>query len=418
MSAAENTNAFRDLMTDGGASGADKVARRALQAVRAHLGMDVAYVSEFVGDRSVYREVDAPGLEAMIKPGDSRSLDEVYCRHILAGRLPEVIPDTAAEPLAMSMPITTAVPIRSHMSVPIRLRDGTVHGMFCCLGFQSNTSLNTRDLQMMKVFAELTAFEIDREVEAKRIVADKTARIQDVMAQRKIAIHYQPIFGIATNRVVGLESLSRFTAEPKRPPNEWFDEAAEVGLSVELEMTAIRMALSVVPSLPDGVYVALNASPQTILSGEIARELNNAALPRIMLEVTEHAEVPDYGKLMDELRPLRERGMRLAVDDAGAGYSGLQHILQLQPDLIKLDMALTRNVDLDPARKALAAALISFARDTNCVIVAEGVETASELNALRTIGASAAQGYFLGRPQPFEQVAGLLFDMPHARQSA
>jgi EAL domain-containing protein (putative c-di-GMP-specific phosphodiesterase class I) len=294
------------------------------------------------------------------------------------------------------------------MSVPIRLRDGSVHGMFCCVGFNPNPSLNTRDLQMMKVFAELTAFEIDREVEAKRVVADKTGRIRDVMAQQKIAIHYQPIFGIATNRVVGLESLSRFTAEPKRPPNEWFGEAAEVGLAVELEMTAIRMALSVVPLLPEGVYLAVNASPETILSGELAREFETAALSRIMLEVTEHAVVPSYERLMDELRPLRERGMRLAVDDAGAGYSGLQHILQLQPDLIKLDMALTRNVDLDPARRALAAALISFARDTNCMIVAEGVETASELQALRAIGASAAQGYFLGRPQPFESVAGLM----------
>lgn len=418
MIAAENKNAFRDLMADAGANGADKVARRALQAVRAHLGMEVAYVSEFVGERSVYREVDAPGLEAMIKPGDSRPLDEVYCRHILEGRLPEVIPDTSAEPLAMSMPVTTAVPIRSHMSVPIRLRDGSVHGMFCCVGFQPNPSLNARDLQMMKVFADLTAFEIDRELEAQKVVAGKTARIRDVIASGQIAIHYQPIFGIASNRVVGFESLSRFTPEPKRPPNEWFAEAAEVGLAVELELTAIRAALSVLPSLPDDIYLAINVSPETVLSGKLARDLNDAALPRIMLEITEHAEVPSYERLMEELRPLRERGMRLAVDDAGAGYSGLQHILQLQPDLIKLDMALTRNVDLDPARRALAAALISFARDTNCVIVAEGVETASELNALRAIGASAAQGYFLGRPMPFESVAGLLGGAAETRRRA
>src|SRR6478735_1313506 len=192
MIAADNKNAFRDMMADAGANGADKVALRALQAVRAHLGMEVAYVSEFVGDQSVFREVDAPGHENMIKPGDSQPLDDVYCRHILAGRLPEIIPDTSAEPLAMSMAITSAVPIRSHMSVPIRLRDGSVHGMFCCVGFQPNPSLNARDLQMMKVFADLTAFEIDREVEAKKIVADKTGRIQSVMAQKDIAIHFQP----------------------------------------------------------------------------------------------------------------------------------------------------------------------------------------------------------------------------------
>ncbi len=408
MIAADNKNAFRDMMADAGANGTDKVALRALQAVRAHLGMEVAYVSEFVGDQSVFREVDAPGLEQMIKPGDSQSLDDVYCRHILAGRLPEIIPDTSAEPLAMSLAITSAVPIRSHMSVPIRLRDGRVHGMFCCLGFQPNSSLNTRDLQMMKVFADLTAFEIDRDLEVQKVVADKTTRIQNVMAQKDIAIHYQPIFGITSNRVVGFESLSRFTAEPKRPPNEWFAEAAEVGLAIELEMTAIRLALSALPSLPDDIYLAINVSPETVLSGVLARDLQTAALPRIMLEITEHAAVSCYDSLLAELRPLRERGMRLAVDDAGAGYSGLQHILQLQPDLIKLDMALTRHVDLDPARKALAAALISFARDTNCTIVAEGVETASELSALRAIGASAAQGYFLGRPMPLDSAMALL----------
>ena len=135
--------------------------KRSLQAIRAHLGMEVAYVSEFVGNQTVFREVDAPGLEAMIKVGDSQSLDDVYCRHILEGRLPQLIADTSTEPLAMAMPITHAVPIGKHMSVPIRLPDGSVHGMFCCLGFKSDHSLRQRDLQMMRVFADLAAFEIE-----------------------------------------------------------------------------------------------------------------------------------------------------------------------------------------------------------------------------------------------------------------
>jgi len=138
----------------------DGMVKRSLQAIRTHLDMEVAYVSEFVGDQIVFREVDAPGLEAMIKPGDSRSLDEVYCRHILEGRLPELIPDTSTEPLAMAMPITQAVPIGKHVSVPIRMQDGSVYGMFCCLGFKPDHSLHERDMQMMRVFAELAAFEL------------------------------------------------------------------------------------------------------------------------------------------------------------------------------------------------------------------------------------------------------------------
>lgn len=138
--------------------------QRALSSVRRHLGMEVAYVSRFENGLSVFREVDAPGLEALIKPGDSRPLEDVYCPHILAGRLPELIPDTAAEPICQAMPITRLVPIGAHVSIPIRLADGTPYGMFCCLSPSPNATLNPRDLQVMRVFADIAAHEIEREV--------------------------------------------------------------------------------------------------------------------------------------------------------------------------------------------------------------------------------------------------------------
>ena len=136
------------LLDDAGvAPEKDFTIQRALEAVRRHLGMEVAYLSEFVGDDSVFHYVDAPGLEALIKPGDKRSLDEVYCRHILAGRLPELIPDTSTEPLAVAMPITQAVPIGSHASIPIRLaagrespRPGRTSGFPSCCGTRPGTA--------------------------------------------------------------------------------------------------------------------------------------------------------------------------------------------------------------------------------------------------------------------------------------
>jgi EAL domain-containing protein (putative c-di-GMP-specific phosphodiesterase class I) len=100
---------------------------------------------------------------------------------------------------------------------------------------------------------------------------------------------------------------------------------------------------------------------------------------------------------------LRTRGVRLAVDDAGAGYSGLQHILRLRPDLIKLDLSLTRNINQDLARRALAAALVNFSVATDSEVVAEGVETAEEMDALRDLGVQKAQGYYLGKPSPFSE---------------
>jgi GAF domain-containing protein len=132
--------------------------KQALAAIRTHLGMDVAFVSQFEADHAILRVVGAPGLEHVIKAGDARPLDEVYCRHILEGRLPQLIPDTAAEPAAAAMPITRAMPIGKYIGVPIQLPDGSIYGMFCCLGAEADRSLRERDLQMLKAFADLAAF--------------------------------------------------------------------------------------------------------------------------------------------------------------------------------------------------------------------------------------------------------------------
>jgi EAL domain-containing protein (putative c-di-GMP-specific phosphodiesterase class I) len=164
--------------------------------------------------------------------------------------------------------------------------------------------------------------------------------------------------------------------------------------------------------------VAVNVSPAAILSGEVAEALKNVPAQRIVLEVTEHAQIADYDALLELLKPLRLRGLRLAVDDAGAGYASLRHILNLQPDLIKLDIGLTRSIDIDPARRALAAALLGFARETNSQIIAEGVETASEFKALRALGIDNAQGYFLARPMPIAQTLALLHQDAAQRATA
>jgi EAL domain-containing protein (putative c-di-GMP-specific phosphodiesterase class I) len=308
----------------------------------------------------------------------------------------------------MAMPITRAVPIGKHMSVPIRMPDGSVYGMFCCLGFAPDHSLHERDMQMMRVFAELAAFEISRELEAVKMGKEKEDRIRTVIEKNQITMVYQPIWDLNPQRPVGFECLARFTGGPSRSPDKWFMEAAEIGLGTLLELAAIRLAQSSLPSFPDDIYLAVNASPKTILSGELSDTLIGMPAERIVLEITEHAHVEDYAGLQRALEPLRSRGVRLAVDDAGAGFSSLQHILQLRPDVIKLDMALTRHIHLDPARRALASALVAFARNTNSRIVAEGVETASELEALRAIGIEKAQGYFLGRPMPFDDATKLI----------
>ncbi len=382
-----------------GTGNVDKV----LHAVRTHLGMDVAFVSEFRSSDRVFRHVDARD-RSPIQPGDAAPLEQGYCQRVVDGRLPELIPDTGREPVALALPETQAIPIGSHLSVPIRLADGRVYGTFCCFSFFADPSLGRRDLQMMKAFADLVADQLDRDLEQARTFDEKKRRIAGVIAGNEPSIVYQPIYNLQTSQVVGAESLSRFRSHPPRSPDEWFADAGQVELRMELELRAIEKALENLPGLPQALYLAVNASPETAAHPSLAALLAHVDTRRVVVEITEHHHVADYAPLLEQLAPLRALGLRIAIDDAGAGYASMRHILNVQPDLIKLDMSLTQHIDRDPKRRALASALIAFARETDATIVAEGVETVEELETLKSLGATRAQGYLLGRPMDVGQL--------------
>jgi diguanylate cyclase (GGDEF)-like protein/PAS domain S-box-containing protein len=394
-----------DLLTASGMPGNGTIGNflaDALAVMRKHLQMDVAFISEFTEGRRVFRHVDSENGNPPIHPGGSDPLEESYCQRVIDGRLPELIPDAFDFPAALELLATKALPVRAHISVPIRLRDGHIYGTFCCFSSMVDQSLNERDTRMMQVFADLTGRQIDKERAADEAYNETRIRIQSVLSNDALTIVYQPIYDVGQERIVGFEALSRFSAEPRRTPDVWYAEAATVGLSIELEIRAIEQALAGIDALPPDVYMSVNASPETIISGELERVLNRAPYDRIMLEITEHNFINEYLKVDDVLRPLRKRGLRVAVDDAGAGYASFRHILNLAPDLIKLDMSITRNIDGNSACRALASALIRFAEETKSIIVAEGVETAAELQTLRDLGVTNMQGYLLGRPALLE----------------
>lgn len=223
-------------------------------------------------------------------------------------------------------------------------------------------------------------------------------RVEDALSGGTVTMAFQPIVDLATDSVVGVEALARFAGPPHRPPNEWFAEAAAVGLGTELELAAVRAALAAVDRIPHEIFMSVNVSPATTVSPELAAMVTDAPAHRIVVELTEHHRIDCYDPLLGALDRLRAHGARIAVDDAGAGHAGLQHILRLHPEVLKLDMALTRGIDADPARRALATALVHFAEDIGSVIVAEGVETTGELDVLRSLAVRCAQGYLLGRP--------------------
>lgn len=229
---------------------------------------------------------------------------------------------------------------------------------------------------------------------------ERSKRIRRVLEGEGLSIVFQPIFDLREGKVVGLEALSRFTIEPNRPPNEWFAEAQTLGMGLELQLTAARAALSHLDELPAGAFLSLNLSPEVAATPEFLQTVAQVPGGQIVVEVTEHAPVADYQTLNQALGVLRARGLRLAIDDAGAGYASLKHILQLSPEFIKLDVALTQGIDSDSARRALARALITFASEIEAVVVAEGIETAEGLETLRTLGVGYGQGNYLARPGP------------------
>lgn len=246
-------------------------------------------------------------------------------------------------------------------------------------------------------------------LEEDRLVADERAalrtRIREVIDREAFDIAFQPVRSLDNSVIVGFEALARFTDERPRTPDRWFNDAQEAELSFDLEIAVARKAMQSLPLLPRGAYLAINVSPETAASSEIERLCTRHAGDRIVLEITEHSSVDDYVVLAERARALREMGVHLAIDDAGAGFASLRHVLRLEPDLIKLDKSITHNIDKRLRHQSLAAALLTFARGTSASIVAEGIETEAELATLKALGVPYGQGFYLGRPGKLPQAS-------------
>jgi EAL domain-containing protein (putative c-di-GMP-specific phosphodiesterase class I) len=222
-------------------------------------------------------------------------------------------------------------------------------------------------------------------------------------------IHLQPVIRLSTHEVVGYEALSRFH---DGTPEIWFQKAWEIGVGIEFEIAAVRRALRLLPCIPEGVFLGINVSPRTLVSNALQRVLSREDGHRLVLELTEHEAISDYTRHRDQIARLRRLGARLAIDDVGAGHSSLVHIIQLRPDVIKIDRALVAGCDLDPVRRVLMQGFVTLARHTQAHLVAEGVETSAEAQGLIESGVAFAQGYLFGRPQPHSLA------VPHERPSA
>ena len=228
------------------------------------------------------------------------------------------------------------------------------------------------------------------------------AQVEAMLASRTLLTAFQPIRSLTTGEVIGAEALSRFLSadSPGISTQTWFAEAASVGLGIDLEIGALQSALAAAVGLPEDLYVAVNLSPRACLDRRVPETMRSCGIPfgRVVLELTEHHEVEDYRQLAAALAPLQQAGVRVAIDDAGAGFASMRHIVQLRPDMIKLDREIIAGINTDTAQRALGAAMVGFAAQIGASLVAEGIETEAELSTVKLLGMSAGQGFLLGRP--------------------
>jgi PAS domain S-box-containing protein len=248
---------------------------------------------------------------------------------------------------------------------------------------------------------------VQRELEEVRL------RIASALTTESFRPVFQPIVDLATGVAVGYEALTRF--DGGLAPDVAFAQAHRVGFGLELESATLRAALAASVQLPDGAWLSLNVSPTMLLAGGLLRDILTVRARPVVLEVTEHDVIDDYGALRDAFVALGA-DLRLAVDDAGAGVANFSHIVELRPDFVKIDIGLIRGINADLSRQALVVGLLHFARASKRDVIAEGVETAAELATLRALDVRFGQGFLLAKPASAASWAATGLALPGIRK--
>ena len=242
-------------------------------------------------------------------------------------------------------------------------------------------------------------------LKAQRDLQDR-CELQEVLLTDQLSTVFQPIVELRRRRVLGYEALSRGPAgSVYQMPLRLFEMAAEADLVFELDRKCRRRALVSAAGLPSGAKLFVNVFPSAMYDPEfqgaalVALAESHGLTPdRVVLEITEKSAIENYGVFVEALAELTKHGFSIAVDDVGAGYSGLEKIAHLNPRYLKFDRELVRNLDSSYIRREMTRALKAFADQIGSTIIAEGIERDGELSALLDLGIEYGQGYLLGRP--------------------
>ena len=374
------------------------------QAVVALDGFDGVMVMLLPSDDEVV-QVAVSGIELPGQAdGEALAVDDVRLLVELSASGPWWMDLHAADGLAAANPEITATMRELGITAtgygPIRW-DGRLIGLLAVATTAADAAeWMPRRLEPLGELASFAGLLLGAQGDRYRRQEGLRSRLRTVIDDQAFHPVFQPVVDLTGGAVVGYEALTRF--DDGVPPDRRFAEAHAVGLGAELEAICVRAALRAAAALPPDRWVSVNFSPSCVIAGVAAEVLADAGRPMVV-EITEHVEVESYPALARAVEALGP-GVRVAVDDAGAGFASLRHILELRPDIVKLDIGLIHDIDRDPARQALAAGLHHFAVGTGTQLLAEGVETAAELAAVGELGIDLAQGYHLGRPVPVDQL--------------
>ncbi len=372
---------------------------RLLRRVRELFGLESAFVSRLDEERQTFTHINTD-VPLPVAVGDWRPLEISLCQRVMDGRLPSVITDATRHPASADLDVVRAGFVRTYLTVPVRLPDGRLYGTLCCLSAVTRPDITEHAAAALAFAAEQVGELLARDKQNSLEQQAMSSRLSALLESGGLRVALQPVVDLRSGFSVGVEALARF--DDGRGPDLWFAEAAMIGQSEQLEIAAFDAAVA--GPLPVIGFLAVNVSPPVLMSAGFHERLvrlqsrTDGVLDRLVLELTEHEKVEDYAALAAAMAPFRVHGLRLAVDDTGAGHSSLSHVLQLRPDIMKLDRALVTAIDRDPIRRALVKSLRCFCTDTQVQLVAEGVESAGEAQSLMAIGVQFGQGFHLGRP--------------------
>lgn len=370
-----------------------------LAGARDHLGVETAFVIRCVKDGQHQITHMCTDDKLPLEVGTFMDEEQSILGHVLRGSQPQLIADSGELALPPLPSEFREIPVGCLACAPMYLPDSSYWGSICVMGKEPDPSMTIRDLNIVRSFAGLAAERIVAVLERDALELAARTRVESMLDGHGITTFQQPIVSLGTDEPVGVECLSRFPDLTKRGPDAWFEDAELVGLGEALELAALRCAIETLAHVPKGLFATINVSPRTVQSGAVRRLLEDMPIAELVVEIPAQLQAADLGALAREIAELRPL-VRIALDNVAPDLDGLQRMVELRPDFVKLDMTLARDIDSDRARQAMVAALVTLGRTVGCTVIAQGIEKEADEEAFKALGIDCGQGYFYSRPLP------------------